>query len=601
VVVGLEGKTPTPPAQINLPLTDGSFQVQNNLGNTLVVTQNGPFTFATPEALNDQYEISVFHGASTQTQGCTLWNYKGVVTANITNIIVDCGHNDWTWIDGTKTAGTITAPQYGSFPSSAPPSIPNPLTNTPGARYGGAGWTDRNGNLFLFGGNGWELSGNPQANPFGGAMSDMWVCVMIGGDWCQWQLVGGYDTTPYVPTPPATTPTTVGGAIILDAQFGVGYGVVPGARLGAATWTDLSGNFWLFGGSDTHSFFNDLWKYNTTGLNPGNYTTTEGQWAQFGVGGSDQKGIYSGGTPVPGSRTNAVTWTDASGNLWLFGGYGYDSLATLGYLNDLWEYKSGAWIFVSGGTTNLANQNGNYGAQGTPATTNMPGGRQEAVGWADKNGNLWLFGGEGDDSVGTMNGILNDLWVYNITANEWTFVAGSKTANQTGAYPALPVTGPVSTTEAAGTCGLAGGDAALSCQAVSLTGALPGSRWGASGWIDGAGNLWLFGGWGLDSTGTNGNGALNDMWVYTPSATASQLGTWAWVKGSNTGSQNGIYGNEVIPFLTFEQWIPGGRSNSIHWVDGNNQLWLFGGAGYDTTSTTGNGYLNDMWRYLPFN
>ena len=605
VVVGLEGKTPTPPTQINLPLTDGSFQIQNNLGNTQVVTQNGPFTFATPEALNDQYEISVFHGASTQTQGCTLWNYKGVVTANVTNIVVDCAHNDWTWIDGTKTAGTIAAPQYGSFPATAPPSVPDPLTNTPGARYGGAGWTDKFGNLFLFGGNGWELSGNPQPNIYGGAMSDMWVCVMIGGDWCEWQLVGGYDTTPFVPTPPATSPTTVGGAIYLDAQFGVGYGLVPEPRLGAATWTDTSRNFWLFGGSDGTHFQSDLWKYNTSAFNGGNYTTIEGQWSGFGGAGQDQGGTYSGGTPVPGARTNAVSWTDAAGNFWLFGGYGYDGQAptpVLGFLNDLWEYKSGAWIFVSGGTTNIANQNGNYGTPGTSATTNMPGGRQEAAGWADGLGNLWLFGGEGLDSVGTANGILNDLWVYNISSNKWTFVTGSVMADQTGAYPALAVTGPANTTTAAGTCGLPVGDAPLgvSCQAVSLTSALPGSRWGASSWIDENGNLWLFGGWGLDSTGTNGNGALSDLWVYTPNATAGQAGTWAWIKGSNTGSQNGIYGPQVIPYLTYEIWNPGGRSNGTHWVDQNNQLWLFGGEGYDSTSTTGNGSLNDMWRYLPF-
>ena len=32
------------------------------------------------------------------------------------------------------------------------------------------------------------------------------------------------------------------------------------------------------------------------------------------------------------------TWIDSSGNLWLFGGYGYDSTGQLGYLNDLWQY-----------------------------------------------------------------------------------------------------------------------------------------------------------------------------------------------------------------------------------------------------------------------
>jgi hypothetical protein len=32
----------------------------------------------------------------------------------------------------------------------------------------------------------------------------------------------------------------------------------------------------------------------------------------------------------------------------------------------------------------------------------------------------------------------------------------------------------------------------------------------------------------------------------------------------------------------------------------HNQLWIFGGQGYDSTSSTGQGYLNDMWRYLPY-
>jgi Galactose oxidase, central domain/Kelch motif len=615
-VVGLGWKTP-PPTPPNSLLTDNSFQLQNNLGNTLVVTQNGPFTFATPEALNDQYEISIFHGANSQTQGCTLWNYKGVVTASVTSILVDCAHNDWTWIDGGKAAGTIVSPVYGSFATTAPPQIPNPFSNTPGARYGGAGWTDKFGNLFLFGGTGWELTGNSQPDTLNGSMNDMWVCVM-SGDFCQWQLVGGYDPTVFVPTLPATTPTTVGGGIILNAQEEFQSGVytnvpslpyptpVPGGRLGAATWTDLSGNFWLFGGSDGGHphFLNDLWEYKTGAFNGNNYTTTEGQWVVVsGSAATDQKGNYTSAPLVPGARTNAVTWTDSSGNLWLFGGFGYDGqgpLGTLGFLNDLWEYTGGAWVFVSGGTTNIANNNGVYGTAGTAAVTNMPGGRQEAAGWADANGNLWLFGGEGLDSVGTANGILNDLWVFNIASKQWTFVTGSMLANQTGAYPAVPVTGPVSTTTAAGTCGLAVGDAPQSCQAVSLTTALPGSRWGSSAWIDANGNLWLFGGWGLDSTGTNGNGALSDTWVYTPNTTAGQPGTWAWVKGSNTGSQNGLYGDELRPYKTYEIWNPGGRSNATHWVDGKNQLWLFGGEGYDSTSTTGNGYLNDMWRYLPY-
>jgi hypothetical protein len=599
-VVGLAGKAAT----TNGPLTDNSFALQNNLGNTLTVTANGPFTFATPEALNDQYEISVFTPPSTQFQGCTTWDYKGVVTASVTNIVVDCSHDDWTWIDGTKTSGTVASPLYGSVATSVPTTFPNPYTNTPGGRYGAAGWSDKNGNLWMFGGEGWELSGSSSPATLDAPMNDLWVCPIVT-DECQWQLVGAYDTTVITANPPCTA-TTVGGQVICDAQTenqGGVYGTpgVPGGRYGAATWTDGAGNLWMFGGNgnnaNSRGLLNDLWEFNASTYNAASYdeltgapyTSTPGQWSW--IGGSsltNQKGTYTGGTLVPGARVNAVTWKDNVGNIWLFGGYGFDGSSNEGFLSDLWEYTGGNWVFVSGNQT--TNANGIYGTQGTPALANLPGGRQEAVGWADASGNLWLFGGEGLDSTGTPNGILNDLWVYKISTNEWAWVAGSKTANQTGNYGAQPFVGPPTTTGAAGTVGLATG----------ATGTFPGSRWGASAWVDQGGNFWLFGGWGLNSTATNGNGALNDMWVYSPNSNPDLPGTWTWIKGSNTGSQNGSYGNLTRPYETYYIWTPGGRSNATSFIDSLGELWLFGGEGYDSTSTTGNGYLNDMWRYLPY-
>jgi hypothetical protein len=43
---------------------------------------------------------------------------------------------------------------------------------------------------------------------------------------------------------------------------------------------------------------------------------------------------------IPGSRQTAQTWTDKSGDLWLFGGYGDDRLGQVGQLNDLWRFRA---------------------------------------------------------------------------------------------------------------------------------------------------------------------------------------------------------------------------------------------------------------------
>ncbi len=45
---------------------------------------------------------------------------------------------------------------------------------------------------------------------------------------------------------------------------------------------------------------------------------------------------------TPGSRSGAAGWRDASGNLWLFGGFGYDSTGQIGVLNDLLEFVPSA-------------------------------------------------------------------------------------------------------------------------------------------------------------------------------------------------------------------------------------------------------------------
>ena len=125
---------------------------------------------------------------------------------------------------------------------------------------------------------------------------------------------------------------------------------------------------------------------------------------------------------VPGGRDLANWWLDSSGNLWLFGGYGYDAAGYRGRLNDLWVFSpsTNQWAWMGGsstapGTGSGSGNPGVYGMLGIPAAGNIPGGRQSAVSWTDGSGNLWLFGGYGDDANGNQNS-LNDTWRYQPSA-----------------------------------------------------------------------------------------------------------------------------------------------------------------------------------------
>jgi N-acetylneuraminic acid mutarotase len=245
---------------------------------------------------------------------------------------------------------------------------------------------------------------------------------------------------------------------------------------------------------------------------------------------------------VPGARCAAVSWTDPQGKLWLFGGWGSDSVGVFGWLNDLWKYNPATfeWTWVSGSST--ANKEGIYGTKGTGNASNVPGCRDEAISWIDPQGKFWLFGGYGYDSSGTV-WYLNDLWKYNPITLEWTWVSGSNIFGQNGIY---------------GTQGTA---SALN---------VPGARARAVSWIDSSGKLWLFGGFGYDSSGHMY--WLNDLWEYDPATPE-----WTWVSGSNVVNQAGIYGTKG---MAAPGNVPGAREMPVSWIDSDGKLWLFGGYGY---------------------
>jgi hypothetical protein len=67
----------------------------------------------------------------------------------------------------------------------------------------------------------------------------------------------------------------------------------------------------------------------------------------------DQAGIYGmkgapASTNIIGARDGSISWTDADGNLWLFGGYYYNEIygRTASLFNDLWKFdcSTGWWV-----------------------------------------------------------------------------------------------------------------------------------------------------------------------------------------------------------------------------------------------------------------
>jgi N-acetylneuraminic acid mutarotase len=401
-----------------------------------------------------------FFGGTQNCNGCywgpanDLWKYSPIT-----------GY--WTWMSGSDQSGQ--AGVYGTLGVAA-------ATNVPGARDSAVNWIDSNGNLWLFGGEGYD------SNSEFGELNDLWNYNPSTG---YWTWIGGSNA---IPIQNGICPPGVYGTLGSPNSNDV-----PGGRLGSSNWTDTSGNLWLFGGYGCDSTgnedeLNDLWKFAPS--------IAEWTW----VSGSDiagQSGTYgtlgsANSNNVPGGRQSVAAWIDSSGNLWLFGGYGYDSTGNEDELNDLWRFSPSAieWTWASG--SKIAAQPGIYGTLGSPSIDNIPGGRQNATAWIDSSNNLWLFGGNGYDSQGNEEG-LNDLWEFTPSNSEWTWMGGDSTLldgseSRPGVYGKL---------------------------GVASSSNIPGGRYGSSNWTDTSGNFWLFGGQGADDSSNDGNDLpLNDLWKY---------------------------------------------------------------------------------------
>lgn len=208
--------------------------------------------------------------------------------------------------------------------------------------------------------------------------------------------------------------------------------------------------------------------------------------------------------------------------------------------------QSGEWTWVHGPQLG-SNPNGNYGVKGVAALSNVPPARYQAAYWKDLDGNFWVFGGVNfNNSVMT---IYNDLWKFDITIKQWTWVHGPQAAsNVSGQYGTMGISSPLNIP--------------------------PARSWGANCWTGIDGKLYLFGGFGSQD--------FNDLWQYDiPS------NEWTWIGGSALGGVLPSYGTKGVAAASNN---PGSRAECKSGWTINNQLWLFGGQSLVQT-------MNDLWKF----
>ena len=429
----------------------------------------------------------------------------------------------WKWIGGSNQVNL--------------PNNYQESTALPSGRDVSVSWIDSAGNLWLFGGQGYGQNSSES-----GLLNDLWK---YNPTTKQWQLIGGQ--------------SSINTAGVYGSKGVAAANNYPGGRIGAVSWTDSAGNLWMFGGfgyasnAQIPGALNDLWQFNPT--------TNQWTWMS-GQDIIDSSGIYTvkdiaDSLSHPGARLGSIGWIDSTGDLWLFGGA--NSLSTLNDYNDLWKYNptSNQWTWISGEST--LDSNGFYGIQGVPNLRNEPSARLDSVSWLDESGNLWLFGGSGQDGVNTpLIGQLNDLWRYNPTTHLWTWMSGANTSNKYGVYGK---------------------------QGISSPNSIPGSRMHRNpfAWVDASGTFWMFGG---DGYGADSQGILNDLWSYNP--TTNQ---WTWVNG---GTQSNVIGNYGTQGAFSNSNQPGARRDGTGWVQSDGSIVLFGGFGYNATES---GLLNDLWLF----
>lgn len=320
----------------------------------------------------------------------------------------------------------------------------------------------------------------------------------------------------------------------------------PPGKYEAGSWTDLDGNFWIFGGLDTlQNETNDLWKYDPTA---NTWTWVSGSIAFSAHGVYGIQGV-PGPNNIPGARGWGMrTWTDQQGHLWLHGGYGYSDWG-YGGLDDVWMYDipTNQWTWMAG--TTFVGGSTRCDTVQVASIYNTPGARDECNStWLGTDSTLWMYGGQSRPPAYYGTPVNNDVWKFDIKTNLWI-------------------------------CMNAGGSPSFGSLNVPSASNMPPQSTSYTHWYDGR-NLYIFAGGDLSN-----NFYYNDVWKYDPIANL-----WTWVGGDNNYNNNGLYTQMCSPGRSAR---PGSRiENRTAQMSGcTDVFWTFGG--FDAQSAA----FNDLWSF----
>lgn len=480
------------------------------------VNNNPPALYEAATWADKQGYFWIYGGLdSSGNEHSDLWKY-------------DPNADTWTWINGQGLTDNI--PVYGTM------GVPS-VSGNPGARaWGVTTWTDAHNNLWLFG-------GTLQA----GAYGDLWKYDITADEWT-WM----------------SGSNIIGSAGVYGTQGIAASGNMPGSRWECtSSWVDDAGNLWLFGGLlQAGGVMNDLWTYNIstnlwTWINGSQTIGSPGSYGAMGV---------AAGTNQPPSRMSYTNWKDMAGNFYIFGG----ATSNEDTYSDVWKYDPvhNLWTWVAG--ENYTGTTGRYGSYCTTNGATGPASRFEnrtAQITGCSGSAAFSFGGFNNNNAAT----LNDLWMFDMQHDQWTWVSGTNTLNDAGNYGA---------------------------KGVPAAGNRPPSRAGQSMWMQNNGTLWLFGGWG-PLGGSLGSAYLSDMWKFTPDLSCVTI---PLTGGINAVLQQNLIcnGDSALLTITGASGIHISPSGSVHLID-TAHAWLVPG----TTTTyliTGNSLCrNNDTAYITLN